>query len=57
MIIASKGHVRMKGCCIDVISEFASIAAVLFEDADITPDILKAAIDLVYLEKKDGDKE
>lgn len=53
MIIASKGHVRMKGCCIDFISEFAAIAASLMENSDITPDILKAAIDLAYLEKKD----
>lgn len=56
MIIASKGHIRMKGCGIDIISEFVVIAAALMKDEAITPDILKAAIDVAYLEK-DGEKE
>ncbi|MBR4706243.1 MAG: hypothetical protein IKP02_11785 [Paludibacteraceae bacterium] len=58
MIIASKGHVRLKGKGGDIISEFATIAAALLDFEEVTPDILKSMIDVAKLKKKeDTDNE
>ena len=58
MIIASKGHVRLKGKGGDIISELATIAAALLDFEEVTPDILKSMIDVAKLKKKeDTDNE
>ena len=46
MIIASKGRVRLTGSGADVLSEFATIAAAIMnDDEDVTPDLLKILVD------------
>lgn len=58
MIIASKGHVRMKGTGADILTEFITIAVSLMEhDEYITRDTLKLAVDIACLEKEDLDNE
>jgi hypothetical protein len=46
MIIASKGHVRLNGSGADVLTEFTTIAAAIMnDDEDVTPDLLKILVD------------
>lgn len=57
MIIASKGHIRMKGCAVDVLSDFGIIAKAIIDTTEIEPDMLKLIIDMAILIKEGPDND
>ena len=49
MIIAANDHVRMKGDTANILAEFTTIASALMDEAEISSDLLKLAIDLAKI--------
>lgn len=52
MIIASKGHIRIKGTTPEVMAEFVTIADSLMDDVGISPEMLRTAVDVAILNNK-----